>query len=197
MAGKAAPRSPWDGFHLKVKNTFLEVEVVAPSVDGAESTTGLRRRASCPSLTTSLEYPWDAAPVSQLPPSAKPLKVRKPSMQGASFTKPVQALSWSLEEDDMSDSMIEAYSPGLIPGTGRNPASWEKTVGQSQKNKGKGRPCKGKRDRYKKLVIRMLSALDVNPNLDITQMELPPSLADNQALRQQLYNKVWGQMTLA
>jgi len=55
------------------------------------------------------------------------------------------------------------------------------------KRKGKRRPCKGKRDRYRKLVSVSMDRIDQDPEaFDVQQMELPPSIANNASLRKKI-----------
>lgn len=59
------------------------------------------------------------------------------------------------------------------------------------KRKTKPRPCKGKRDRYRKLVVKIEAMIEENPwewhsNLE----DLPPSIVENPALKQKLMSKL-------
>lgn len=59
------------------------------------------------------------------------------------------------------------------------------------KRKNKPRPCKGKRDRYRKLVGRMEQLILSNPRvLEESPEDLPPSIKDNPVLRNKLMSKV-------
>mmetsp|Transcript_40596 Transcript_40596/g.88739 ORF Transcript_40596/g.88739 Transcript_40596/m.88739 type:complete len:307 (-) Transcript_40596:91-1011(-) len=59
------------------------------------------------------------------------------------------------------------------------------------KRKSKPRPCKGKRDRYRKLVARMEDMIEQNPDtLDEDLPELPPSIEANDDLKQKLLTRL-------
>jgi len=54
---------------------------------------------------------------------------------------------------------------------------------RSRRRKAKQRPCKGKRDRYRKLVDRMVSLVDENPNdYNLEDLQIPPSVMANERL---------------
>eukprot|EP00746_Dinoflagellata_sp_MGD_P131360 gnl/MRDRNA2_/MRDRNA2_65149_c0_seq2.p1 gnl/MRDRNA2_/MRDRNA2_65149_c0~~gnl/MRDRNA2_/MRDRNA2_65149_c0_seq2.p1 ORF type:complete len:285 (+),score=43.30 gnl/MRDRNA2_/MRDRNA2_65149_c0_seq2:610-1464(+) len=58
------------------------------------------------------------------------------------------------------------------------------------KRKTKPRPCKGKRDRYRKLVTKMESIITQNPwNWEVMET-LPPSIVGNPSLRHKLMSKL-------
>jgi len=58
---------------------------------------------------------------------------------------------------------------------------------QAQKHKTKLRPCKEKRDRYRKLASRIASRIEKNPDsFDPGNMEMLPSVAANDVLRRKL-----------
>lgn len=60
-----------------------------------------------------------------------------------------------------------------------------------QQEKRSQRPCKGKRDRYRKLVLRIQQAIDEDPEgFDLEATELPPSIASNKKLKQKLQKRV-------
>jgi len=55
------------------------------------------------------------------------------------------------------------------------------------RRKNKVRPCKGKRDRYLKLVGRLTNQIDLDPdNFDINAVDLPPSVATDEATKTKL-----------
>jgi len=59
------------------------------------------------------------------------------------------------------------------------------------KRKNKMRPCKGKRDRYRKLVIRLTQMIEADPdNFDLDQLELPPSIEKSEAVKDKLRKKM-------
>jgi len=59
------------------------------------------------------------------------------------------------------------------------------------RRKNKLRPCKGKRDRYRKVVTRMEQAIEDNPDaLDDEVDRLPPSIATNELLKTKLLSKM-------
>merc|ERR1719265_117889 len=60
------------------------------------------------------------------------------------------------------------------------------------KRKHKPRPCKGKRDRYRKLLARIESVIDANPNVEVadTLQNLPPSVEANLELKAKLTARV-------
>jgi len=54
---------------------------------------------------------------------------------------------------------------------------------RSRRRKTKLRPCKGKRDRYRKLVDRMVSLVDEKPNdYNLEDLQIPPSVMANERL---------------
>jgi hypothetical protein len=56
---------------------------------------------------------------------------------------------------------------------------------------GKVRPCKGKRNRYRKLISRVEDSIDLNPEaFDPDQVQIPPSLASNEALRTKFFSRL-------
>jgi len=59
------------------------------------------------------------------------------------------------------------------------------------RRKNKLRPCKGKRDRYRKLLTRLTSQIEVDPySFDVDAVQLPPSIAANEVVRSKLLAKV-------
>lgn len=54
------------------------------------------------------------------------------------------------------------------------------------RRKNKLRPCKGKRDRFRKLANRLMSFIELDPHFDLETVELPPSIASNTAVRTKL-----------
>merc|ERR1712190_482986 len=60
-----------------------------------------------------------------------------------------------------------------------------------QKRTGKMRPCKGKRDRYRKFVDRLIHLIDEDPDsFNLRNVELPPSIASNEDARTKLVTEV-------
>jgi len=56
-----------------------------------------------------------------------------------------------------------------------------------RKRKTKLRPCKGKRDRYRKLVTRLTHEVDADPEgIDLRAVDLPPSVASNENIKAKL-----------
>lgn len=54
------------------------------------------------------------------------------------------------------------------------------------RRKNKLRPCKGKRDRYRKLLNRLTNLIECDPHFNMEKVELPPSIASNEAVRAKL-----------
>ncbi len=53
------------------------------------------------------------------------------------------------------------------------------------------RPCKGKRDRYRKLVSRLEGEIQCDPDsFDVDKLELPPSIAADECARAKLLAKL-------
>lgn len=59
------------------------------------------------------------------------------------------------------------------------------------KRKNTPRPCKGKRDRYRKMIVRMETMIDKNPeSLPQTMANLPPSIRDDHTRKSKLMSKM-------
>mmetsp|Transcript_107558 Transcript_107558/g.195647 ORF Transcript_107558/g.195647 Transcript_107558/m.195647 type:complete len:471 (+) Transcript_107558:70-1482(+) len=59
------------------------------------------------------------------------------------------------------------------------------------KRKNKMRPCKGKRDRYRKLVVRLTQSIEEDPdNFDLDRVELPPSVEKSETVKEKLRKKM-------
>lgn len=56
--------------------------------------------------------------------------------------------------------------------------------------KRKPRPCKGQRERYRKTVMRLMNEVEQNPDFNIRDAYLPPSLANDDWRRQNLEAKL-------
>lgn len=55
----------------------------------------------------------------------------------------------------------------------------------------KQKPCKGKRDRYRKLITRLASEIECDPySFSVEALQLPPSIASNEAARAKLLSKM-------
>lgn len=64
-----------------------------------------------------------------------------------------------------------------------------------KQRKHKLRPCKGKRDRYRRLVTRLVDHFRSNPeSFDINNIELPPSFLRNATLIRKLGNRIQSQL---
>jgi len=62
---------------------------------------------------------------------------------------------------------------------------------QGPKRRNKLRPCKGKRDRYRKLVTRLNRLIECDPyNFDIEKVSLPPSIETNPLMKEKLIVKM-------
>merc|ERR1719277_898297 len=59
------------------------------------------------------------------------------------------------------------------------------------RRKNKLRPCKGKRDRYRKLVSRLTTQIAADPDsFNLETVELPPSIASNEVVKSKLMTKM-------
>lgn len=59
------------------------------------------------------------------------------------------------------------------------------------RRKNKLRPCKGKRDRYRKLLNRLTNLIECDPcSFNMDKVELPPSIASNEVVRAKLMAKI-------
>merc|ERR1719323_2853015 len=66
------------------------------------------------------------------------------------------------------------------------------------RRKNKLRPCKGKRDRYRKLLSRLTSQIECDPfSFKMDSIELPPSIASNETVKNKLMSKMQALMEQA
>ncbi len=52
------------------------------------------------------------------------------------------------------------------------------------------RPCKGKRDRFKKYVVKVMQQVDSGTVLGITELNIPPCIAANEVLKQKFVARI-------
>lgn len=70
--------------------------------------------------------------------------------------------------------------------------------GGAQRRKNALRPCKGKRDRYRKLVVRLEHEMERDPDaFDVAKVQLPPSLSSSGAAHEKLLAKLQSRLHVA
>jgi len=61
---------------------------------------------------------------------------------------------------------------------------------KGRRRKNKLRPCKGKRERYRKLLIRMTEKINEDDTLDLETMEFPPSVLTDEVVKKNLFSRL-------
>jgi len=92
--------------------------------------------------------------------------------------------------EDLNHPTSTAYAKDR-DATAFSDAGKPELIAQPQELNKKSRPCKGKRNRYKKLVLRLQADIKADPvSFDLNMLSLPPSLQANDEQRRRLQNRL-------
>jgi len=159
-----------------VKNTFLEV--VAITDESARP-----RSNSCSAICSRITC------------AAKELVLAEPRVRNEEIDADEDmdsSTSWSAQSCNSGSEpfMTDVLLP-VDPTEASSKSRTDEAVAEERNQEKKNRPCKGKRNRYKKLVQRLETQISENPEIfDIDQVVLPPSLQANHSQRLKLIDRM-------
>jgi len=160
-----------------VKNTFLEVIQITDA--------SIRRRSrSCPAMCSRKKYAANELVLTQ-PPHVRSEELDADEDMDSLTSWPAQSCNRGGEP-----FMIDVFLP-VDHGEASSNSWTAEPVAEEQNQAKKCRPCKGKRNRYKKMVDRLQKQISENPEVfRMDQVVLPPSLQANDRQRLRLFDRL-------